>query len=195
MYNFFAYISRMKYINRWALMRNTYAENIQEHSLEVSIIANALAIIRNEKFGGSVNVERVTLAGMYHDCSEIITGDMPTPVKYHNADIKESYKKIENLAKSNLISMLPDFMSKEIGGYINQDKLTDEEKNIVKVADKLSGYIKCIEEEKAGNNEFVKAKESLKEIIDNLDMAEVKYFMDNFMPAYSLTLDELDVQK
>ncbi|MFA7637457.1 MAG: 5'-deoxynucleotidase [Monoglobales bacterium] len=187
--SFFAMASRMKYINRWGLMRNTNQENIGQHSLEVSMIAHALAVINNEIFGGNISPERVAVVAMYHDMSEIITGDMPTPVKYNNAKIVEVYKDIEAAAKSNLLEKLPDGFKKIYEKILFCD---DTEINkLVKAADKLAAYIKCIEEENAGNREFVKAFAATGETLEKMDCPELKYFMEHFMPSYRLTLDEI----
>lgn len=187
--NFFAFLSRMKYINRWGLMRSTYVENIQEHSLQVAMIAHGLAVIKNKYFDGNINAEKVAAVAMYHDASEIITGDLPTPVKYHNKDIIASYKDLENLANEKIIGFLPD----EMQGEYRELFFCDDEyiEKIVKAADKLSAYIKCIEETNVGNGEFQVAQKSIKSWLDACDMPEVKYFTDNFMTGFSLTLDEM----
>ena len=191
MYNFYAYMSRMKYINRWCLMRNTFPENIGEHSLEVAMIAQVLGIL-SEKNGQDADGNKLAVYAMYHDCSEILTGDMPTPVKYNNDEIKNSYKEIEKVAQKKLTNMLPDELKDEMSKYILQEGLTDYEKKLLKAADKLSAYIKCIEEIKAGNMEFNKAKDSLYSTIKDMNLKEVEYFIEEFLPAYELTLDELD---
>ncbi len=189
--NFFAMMSRMKYINRWVLMRNTTQENDCVHSLEVAMIAHALGVIRNTYFDGNVNAERLALIGMYHDATEIITGDMPTPIKYRNPAIKAAYKAVEGEAGEELLEGLPKEMQdvyRPLLGYTEDEK---ELWKIVKAADKISAYIKCVEEQRMGNREFEKAGESIKEIITDMHMPEVNYFMEKFMPAYMLTLDEL----
>lgn len=187
--SFFAMASRMKYINRWGLMRNTNQENISQHSLEVSMIAHALAVINNEVFGGDISPERAAVVAMYHDISEIITGDMPTPVKYKNTNIIEAYKEIEKAANNKLLEKLPD----EFKEIYEKILFNDDEKinKLVKAADKLSAYIKCIEEENAGNREFVKALIATEESLKKMDCPELKYFMEYFIPAYRLTLDEI----
>ena len=191
-FNFFAFLSRMKYINRWGLMRNTYTENIQEHSLQVALIAHGLAVIRNTYFHGEINPERVAVLAMFHDCNEIITGDMPTPIKYYNPQISKVYKDIEDISKEKLISMLPEEMADEYYSlfFKNPDDLDGWK--LVKAADRISAYIKCIEEVKAGNNEFKKASDTILESINKIDLEEVTFFMERFMPSFNLSLDEID---
>ena len=171
--NFFAMLSRMKYINRWGLMRNTITENIAEHSLDVAVIAHGLAIIGNTYFGKQLNEDRIAVLAMYHDTTEIITGDMPTPIKYYNCDIKKVYKDIEKVAENRLIEKLPEDFKGEFENIYNPDK---EIARLVKAADKLSAYIKCIEEENAGNSEFKKAKESILESKSSSSLAFSTYF-------------------
>lgn len=189
--HFFAMMSRMKNIKRWALMRNSFEENISEHSLEVAMIAHGLAIIGNSRFGKNYNAERCAIIGMYHDCSEIITGDMPTPVKYYNSDIKNTYHEIEDNANNMMLSMLPDDISSCYRDYFFKKEEDEDLWKLVKAADKISALIKCIEEGNAGNKEFDKARESTLDIVNKLDLPEVKFFMDQFIDSYSLTLDEL----
>lgn len=189
--HFFAMMSRMKNIKRWALMRNSFEENISEHSLEVAMIAHGLAIIGNARFGRNYNAEKCAIIGMYHDCSEIITGDMPTPVKYYNEDIKNIYHEIEDKANNKMLSMLPEDIRSCYHDYFFKNDEDEDLWKLVKAADKISALIKCIEEGNAGNSEFVKAKESTQAIVEQLDMPEVKFFMDEFIESYSLTLDEL----
>lgn len=191
-FNFFAFLSRMKYINRWGLMRNTYTENIQEHSLQVAIIAHGLAVIRNTYFNGEINPERVAILAMFHDCNEIITGDMPTPIKYYNPQISKIYKDIEDISKEKLLSMLPEEMADEYYSlfFKNPDDL--ECWSIVKAADRIAAYVKCVEEVKAGNNEFRKASETILDSIKKIELSEVKYFMEKFMPSFNLSLDEIE---
>ena len=187
---FFAVVSRMKYINRWSLMRNTITENISEHSLETAFIAHALALIRNKRFGGNVDPERCALLAMYHDTTEIITGDLPTPVKYYNSDIKGAYDEIEKKAENTLLSYLPDDLREYYEPLLSP---TEEEKELwqlVKGADKLSALIKCIEERKMGNADFLSAEKSTLKAVQKMDSPEVKVFLDEFIPAYGLTLDE-----
>ncbi len=188
-YNFFALASRMKYITRWGLMRNTQAENIGQHSLDTAIIAHGLAIINNTVFGGSISPEKAAVAAMFHDISEIITGDMPTPIKYYNTEIKNAYKEIENNAVDSILEKIPQEMQ---APYKEAFSCADREiYAIVKAADKLSAYIKCIEEENAGNKEFKKAKESTLKSIKAMNLPEADYFVDKFIPAFYLTLDEI----
>ena len=191
--HFFAMLSRMKLINRWGLMRNTSNENLCEHALETAIIAHALAVIENEKFGANIDPNKVAVYAIYHDSSEILTGDMPTPVKYYNPKIKKAYKEIENISKEKLISFLPDDLKYTYSKilFYNKDKENNKiEQKIIKAADKISALIKCIEEEKAGNKEFVKAYESLMETVEASELNCVKIFIKQFLPSYKLTLDE-----
>ncbi len=190
-YHFFAMMSRMKYIERWALMRNSEKENISEHSMEVAMIAHALAVISNVRLGNNLNVEKAALIGLYHDCTEIITGDMPTPVKYYNDDIKKAFKEVENVAANKLLSMLPADMRSY---YYTLFFKEEEDKylwKLEKAADKLSALIKCIEEKKAGNTEFSSAYKALRESIEKMQLKEVEIFLDEFLPSYKMTLDEL----
>lgn len=189
--SFFAMISRMKYINRWALMRNSYPENISEHSLEVGMIAHVLALISNKKYGNNLNAERAALIGMYHDCTEIITGDMPTPIKYYNKDTVEAYKYVEEQAAKDLISMLPDYLQEEYESIMFPQKEEEYLWKLVKAADRLSAYVKCIEEEKAGNREFASAKSAVYAKLTEMDIPEVRDFVRDFVEAYKKTLDEL----
>lgn len=189
--NFFALLYRMKYISRWGLMRNSRTENISEHSLETAIIAHGLAIMRNKRFGGNVNPDRVALLALFHDVSETITGDLPTPVKYFNSDISASYKQVEHIALEKLLTMLPDDMSEEYRDILIPTPSDNEAMRIVKAADKLSALLKCIEEESAGNGEFALAKQGTLEAIAKLDVPEANEFIREFLPAYKLTLDEL----
>lgn len=191
-FHFFAFLSRMKYINRWGLMRNTYTENIQEHSLQVAIIAHGLAVIRNTYFNGEVNPERVAILAMFHDCNEIITGDMPTPIKYYNPQISKIYKDIEDISKEKIISMLPEEMADEYYSLFFKNPDDTSCWRLVKAADRISAYIKCIEEVKAGNNEFKKAQETILQTIMEINLPEVRYFMEKFIPSFNLSLDEID---
>lgn len=187
---FFAVISRMKYINRWPLMRNTITENISEHSLEVAFIAHALAVMRNKRFGGNVNAERCALLAMFHDTTEIITGDLPTPVKYYNKDIKTAYNEIEENAKNQLVSYLPEDLRDEYEPLFCKTEKESELWKLVKAADKISALIKCVEERQMGNNDFASAEKSTYNAIKKLNVAEADMFLEEFMPSYLLTLDE-----
>ena len=188
-YHFFPMIARMRYINRWGLMRNTDPENIQEHSHMVAVLAHALAVIHNEKFGGQVDPGTVAVAALYHDASEILTGDMPTPIKYDNPAIQQAYKQVESVAEEKLLSMLPDDLREEFRPAIT---IPDENiRAVVKAADKLSAYLKCVEELKAGNNEFKKAKEQTLAALEENTLPALQYFMEEFLPGFELTLDEL----
>lgn len=189
-YHFFSLYSRMKYINRWALMRNTQSENLSQHSCDVSAIAHCLATIKNVRFGGELNAERAAFLGLYHDMPEIITGDMPTPVKYHSRELRREFQQVEDNACRTLLNMLPNDLKP---CYTDAFFKKDEDEylwRIVKAADKISALIKCIEEEKAGNSEFREAKVSTLESIKAMDMEEVNSFLDDFMESYSLSLDE-----
>lgn len=185
-------LSRMKYINRWALMRNTHTENISEHSHEVAMIAHSLAVIGNKRFGKNLNAERAALLGIYHDAPEIITGDMPTPVKYYSTQIHEAFNKVEDDACNALLGMLPDDMQDEYRPFFFK---TDSDKELwkyVKAADKICAYTKCLEEAKAGNGDFAKAAKTNLEAINKIDMPEVRCFMEEFLPSFNLTLDEMN---
>ena len=190
-YNFFAMHGRMKYINRWALMRNTRQENIREHSEEVAVIAHALAVIGNIRLGKNLSTEKAALFGLYHDMPEILTGDMPTPVKYYSDKMIEAYAQVEENASKKLLSMLPEDMR----AYYESSFFKREEDeylwNLLKAADKISALIKCIEEKKAGNTEFSNALESTKKSIEKMKLPEAEEFMKDFIPAFYLTLDEL----
>ena len=194
-YNFFATISRMKYIDRWALMRNSRNENLSEHSLEVAMIAHALCVIGNARYERNLNADRAALIGLYHDSSEIITGDMPTPVKYYNPEIKDAYKQVEKIAEYKLLEKLPSDLRPAFEEIYKSNNSAEDKymRRLVKAADKLSAYIKCIEEEKAGNTEFSTAKESVGKAIEKLrsELPEVDDFVKEFLPPYGKTLDEL----
>ena len=187
--HFFAYISRMRFIQRWALMRNTAPENVQEHSHQVAVLSHALAVLRNEKFGGHVDPGAVAVAALYHDASEILTGDMPTPIKSDNPAIRTAYKDVEAVAEHKLLNMLPEELR---GVYAPILTVEDPEiEALVKAADKLSAYIKCVEELKAGNNEFREAAAQTRKALESYGMPEVESFLETFMDSFSLTLDEL----
>ena len=187
--HFFAYISRMRFIQRWALMRNTAQENVQEHSHQVAVLAHALAVIRNELYGGCVDAGAVAVAALYHDASEILTGDMPTPIKYDNPAIRDAYKAVERIAEGKLVGMLPPELR---CAYEDIVSIVDEDvEQLVKAADKLSAHIKCLEEVKAGNGEFREAAAQTRRALEGYGLPEVEYFLATFLDSFSLTLDEL----
>ena len=188
--NFFALISRMRYISRWGLMRNSLPENIQEHSHMVAVIAHALGVIRRDVYGIPCDPNQCATVALYHDASEILTGDLPTPIKYHNAEIMGAYHQVEDLASKKLLDMLP----VELRGAYEPIITGDVEKTLhplIKAADKLSAYVKCIEERKAGNNEFASAEKQTLDALHGYNMPEVEYFIERFIPAFEKTLDEL----
>ena len=187
--SFFPMIARMRYINRWGLMRNTQPENIQEHSHQVAVLAHALAVIQNRYFGGQVDPGAVAVAALYHDASEILTGDMPTPIKYDNPDIQSAYQAVEATAEQKLLSMLPEDLRGEFEEAVT---IPDPQvRALVKAADKLSAYLKCVEERKAGNAEFRSAEEQTYAALRDNPLPALDYFMDRFLPGFQLTLDEL----
>lgn len=188
--NFFAMVNRMKFIDRWALMQNAKKENIAEHSHSVAVIAHALALIGNKIYGKNYDCERVCLLALYHDTTEVITGDMPTPVKYYNDEIKNVYKDIEKVAGNRLLSMLPEEFIEDYTPLFEKQEDDKELWVLVKAADKISALIKCIEECRMGNLEFTKAREAQEDLINEITLPEVKYFRANFLDAYYLTLDE-----
>ncbi len=192
MYHFFSYMARMKHIKRWGLMRNTREENIQEHSLQTAMIAHALALIKNRMFGGNVNAERVLALAVYHEAGEVITGDLATPIKYFNPEIKTAYKQIERVAEEKLVDMLPKALKGDYESLILDRDAEGELYAIVKAADKICAYLKCVEELSAGNSEFEKAKNAIEKTIKEMDRPEVNYFMETFVPSFELTLDELN---
>lgn len=190
--HFFAQLARMKLIYRWPLMRNIQPENISEHSLQVAMVAHALALIENRKFGGQLNPDRIAVMALYHDASEIITGDLPTPVKYQNPAMAEEYKKIEKLAEQRLLAMLPAEFVEDFRPLLDSDKQNEDEKRLVKAADTLCAYSKTLEELAAGNHEFALAKRRLENMLDDRMTPTVRYFLNVFMPSFSLTLDEMN---
>lgn len=189
---FYAMMSRMKFIERWALMRNSSQENISEHSLEVSILAHALAVISKERLGSHLNAEKAALIGIYHDATEIITGDMPTPIKYYNDNIQGAFKAVEQAAADRLLRMLPEDLRKSYVDLFIPNEPEAYLWKLVKAADKLSALIKCMEERKAGNTEFIRAEESIALILKEMNLREVDIFMTEFLPAYEKTLDDLN---
>ena len=189
MHHFFAYMARMRYIDRWALMRNSYTENIQEHSHQVAILAHALAVLRNEYFGGRVDAGAVAVAALYHDASEILTGDLPTPIKYYNPDIRDAYKQVEAIACRKLTGMLPQRLQDIYAGLLTPADPQVEE--LVKAADKLSAHIKCLEELKAGNLEFSTASAQTLSALEATGREEVRWFLDNCLEPFTRNLDQL----
>ena len=188
--NFFAYISRMRYIGRWSLMRNSLPENIQEHSHMVAVLAHALGVIRRDVFHVPCNPDEAATVALFHDSSEILTGDLPTPIKYHSNEIRDAYKEVEALACHKLLDTLPEELR---GAYepLLAGETEERVHDLVKAADKLSAYIKCIEERKAGNNEFLSAEAQTRKLLEDSHMPEVDYFLEHFIPAFELNLDEL----
>ena len=190
MNSFFAMMSRMKYIDRWALMRNSRQENLSEHSLEVSMIAHALAVIGNTCLGKELDAQKAAVFGMYHDATEIITGDMPTPVKYYSPVIRNAYAEVERVAKDELLEGLPEKMRKYYDGLLLENEEESELWRFVKAADKLSALIKCLEEQQMGNKDFADAQSTIEKFLKDLELPEADYFMKEFLPAYSMTLDK-----
>ncbi len=191
MSHFFAYLSRMKFIKRWGLMYNTHPENIQEHSLRVALIAHALAIIRNRVFGGRVDPERTAALALYHDASEVLTGDLPAPIKYFNPEIRQASKNVETAAARRLLQMLPQELREDYESFFFSPEADREHQALVKAADKLCAYMKCLEEVSAGNREFSQAEKTLRASVEALGLPEVGYFLETFIPSFRLTLDEL----
>ena len=191
MSHFFAMLSRMKYINRWGLMRNTRNETICEHSLDTAILAHALAVLRNRRFGGNVNPEKAALLAIFHDAPEILTGDLPTPIKYYNPPIRTAYQAVERMAEDRLLAYLPDDLRPDYKALLHQETAENEELlPLVKAADKLSALIKCVEERAMGNAEFLRAEQTIRTAIAELHLPEADCFVEEFLPSYSLTLDE-----
>ena len=190
-HDFYAYMDRMKYIKRWQLMRSVRDENIMEHSQNVAVLAHALVTIHNEVFGGKADVLKTVLYAMYHETSEVTTGDLPTPIKYYTRHIHGAYKELEKEACEKVAGMLPPQMKEKIQPYILADEESVEYK-LVKAADRLSAYVKCLEELRSGNKEFAKAKKSIEKDLKEKKMPELDYFFEHFIEAYSLTLDDLD---
>ena len=189
--HFFAHLARMKLIHRWPLMHNVRIENVQEHSLQVAMVAHALALIRNRFFDGQLNPDRIATLAMFHDVSEVLTGDLPTPVKYYNPAIKEEYKKIEKIAEQKLIDMAPEPFREDYAELISGDKHSEDEAFIVKAADVICAYLKTLEELSAGNREFTLAKKRLDKMLKDYHSEEVDYFLKQYVPSFSLSLDEI----
>jgi len=190
--HFFAYLARMKFIQRWGLMRNTRTENIQEHSLQVAMVAHALAVMSNTRFGGRVDPERTALLAVFHDAEEVITGDLPTPIKYFNPRVKEAIDSLESVAKQRLSDMLPDDLRAAYEPLLFERDDDAVHWRLVKLADKICAYLKCLEEAKAGNREFERAEATIRASLEALDEPVVDAFIDTFVPSFRLTLDELN---
>lgn len=188
--SFLAYLSRLRLIRRWSLMRNTQPENDAEHSLQVAMIAHALALIARKRYQRTVNPDHVLSLAVYHDATEVMTGDLPTPVKYNNEELRDAYHRLEALSAERLLALLPTDLRSSYVPYMKQE--SGYEHTLVKAADKISAYIKCLEEQRAGNREFDYAAENVRRSIDALDLPEVKDFLLDFLPAFSMTLDELN---
>lgn len=191
MSDFFAFAARTKYINRWALMRNTRYETLSEHSAEVAEISYALAVIGNERLGKNYNAERASLLGLYHDLPEIITGDLPTPVKYYSEETKSAYKAVEKNASKQLLSMLPDDLRRNYEPLFKKKNDDKELWRLVKSADKICAYLKCIEERLAGNREFCEAEKTITKTLQRLDCEEAKIFLEEFVPSFEKTIDQM----
>ena len=189
-YAFFAYLSRLKLISRWSLMRNTQPENDAEHSLQVAMIAHAIAVIGQVRYRRDVDPEHVLSLAVYHDATEVMTGDLPTPVKYHNEELRDAYRRLEDVSADRLLSLLPDDLKPAFTPCLKQSP--GYERDVVKAADRISAYIKCLEEKRAGNREFDYAAENVKKSIDAIRLPEVKDFLADFLPAFEMTLDELN---
>jgi 5'-deoxynucleotidase len=191
MSHFFAWMARMRFIQRWGLMHSTHAENIQEHSLRVAMIAHALAVIRNRLYAGDLSPDRAAALAMYHDASEVLTGDLPRPVKYFNPAIERAYHALERVAREKLLAMLPPPLQPDYQSLLVPGAQDAAHLELVKAADKLCAYIKCLEETSAGNREFSEAEKVLRQNVEGIDLPEVRYFLATFVPSFRLTLDEL----
>jgi 5'-deoxynucleotidase len=189
--HFLAYLSRMKFIRRWGLMHNTYPENIQEHSLRAALIAHALAIIRNRRFGGRLSPERAAVLALFHDAGEVITGDLPAPIKHFNPEVRRAYGSIEEAAGRRLLEMIPEDLREDYRELLGFSGGSGPYLELVEAADKLCAYVKCLEELSAGNREFLRAEAALRETVEAIDLPEVRCFLDVFVPSFRLTLDEL----
>ena len=189
-FSFFACLSRLKLIRRWSLMRNTVPENDAEHSLQVAMIAHAIAVIARDRYGKQVDPEHVLSLAVYHDATEVMTGDLPTPVKYHDEELRGAYHRLEALSADRLLALLPEDMRSSFVQYMKQEPGYDH--TLVKAADRISAYIKCMEEQRAGNHEFDYAAENVRRSLASIDLPEVKDFLTDFLPAFDMTLDELN---
>jgi 5'-deoxynucleotidase len=189
--SFYAYLSRLRWIKRWGLKRNAHDENVMEHSWEVSVIAHTLALIKNRYYGGNVDANAIATAALYHDITEVITGDLPTPIKYHSKEINTAYKEIEKRAEKELLDLLPAELRADFQALIHHDRMPEDHVQIIKAADKISAYLKCQAELKAGNTEFEIAAEQLALTIGEYEQPEVIFFMKAFVPSCGLTLDGL----
>ena len=189
-YQFYALLSRMRYITRWGLMRNTFSENIQEHSHQVAVLAHGLALIRRDVLGLPAEPDRCAVAALFHDASEILTGDLPTPIKYYNPDIKQAYKQVERVSGDKLLAMLPEQLRESYAPLVHEDD--ESVLDIVKAADKLSAHIKCIEELKAGNQEFASAAAQTRKALEKMNLPELDWFMEHCLPSFGKNLDELN---
>ncbi|MPY24576.1 5'-deoxynucleotidase [Shewanella sp. YLB-07] len=192
MSHLFAHLARMKLIQRWPLMYNVRSENVQEHSLQVAMVAHSLAIIGNHKFGKSLSPDRAATVAIFHDASEIITGDLPTPVKYFNKEIEAEYKKIEAIAENRLLEMVPEEFKQEYASLLTSEDADIEYKALVKSADTICAYLKCLEEDRAGNSEFNTARKRLEQSLSNNPDPAVQYFIDCFVPSFKLNLDDIN---
>jgi 5'-deoxynucleotidase len=189
--SFYAYLSRLRWIKRWGLKRNAHEENVMEHSWEVSVIAHTLALIKNRYYGGTVDANAVATAALYHDITEVITGDLPTPIKYHSPEINAAYKQIEQRAEFELLALLPEKLQADFRALIQHDQIPEAHLELIKAADKISAYLKCQSELKAGNREFETASEQIALKIAESQQPEVIFFMQVFVPSCKLTLDGL----
>ena len=189
-YAFFAYLSRLKLIRRWSLMRNTQPENDAEHSLQVAMIAHAIAVIGRDRYHRDTDPEPVLTLAVYHDATEVMTGDLPTPVKYHNEELRSAYHRLEDVSADRLLALLPEDMQPAFAPCLRQEKGYD--RDVVKAADRISAYIKCLEEKRAGNREFDYAAENVRSSLGSVDLPEVHDFLREFLPAFEMTLDELN---
>lgn len=191
MHHFFAYIARMRNITRWGLMRNMFPENDQEHALQAAVVAHALATIANVRYGATYDVDMIATLAIYHDAGEVITGDLATPIKHFNPEVREAFDSLERMARERLLLMLPEDLREPYAKYLHGDE-TGEAWRVVKAADRICAYLKCVEEMKAGNSEFAKAKDSILRDIQQMEMPAVKDFMQEFAPSFELSLDELN---